>query len=88
MPTVVTEEKNTNAEVPTDADEAAAVEIEKPKEESFKALIREFVMGDAQDPGNAPGLRFYVVFAAMIAAALLFVVVVAVIMGIINLFRG
>lgn len=87
MPTAVSEEERAAAPV-VEADEPREAPETTRKDENFRQLIREFVMGDNQSPDSAPGLQFYVVFAALIAAALVFVIVVAVIMGIVNLFRG
>ncbi len=48
-----------------------------PPEESFKQLLRDFVLGNHQNPDDMPGLRFYIVFAGMLVLSLLGVVVVA-----------
>ncbi len=88
MPTAISEEERAAPTPVVESDEPVETLPTTPKEENFRQLLREFVMGDNQNPDSAPGLQFYVVFAALIAAALAFVVVVAVIMGVINLFRG
>jgi hypothetical protein len=88
MPTAVSEEERATPNPVVESDEPVESLATTAKEESFKQLLREFVMGDNQNPDSAPGLQFYVVFAALIAAALGFVIILAVIMGVINLFRG
>lgn len=87
MPTAVSDEEPAIEAKPVESDDSADSPEPAPKEESFRQLVREFVMGDNQNPDSAPGLQFYVVFAGLIAAALAFVVVLALVMGIINLFR-
>ena len=88
MPTAISEEERASEAISNEASPAGASSEAAPKEENFKQLLREFVMGDNQDPDSAPGLQFYVVFAGLIAAALAFVVILALVMGIINFFRG
>lgn len=88
MPTAVSEKERAATPPPVDSDEPVESAPPVPKEENFRQLIREFVMGESQSPDSAPGLQFYVVFAGLIAAALAFVIILAVVMGIINLFRG
>lgn len=56
--------------------------------DSFKTLIREFVMGDSQDPDSMPGLRFYVVFAVFLGLALGGVAVIALLLGFVNWLWG
>ncbi|MGQ9898066.1 MAG: hypothetical protein ACUVR8_10990 [Acidobacteriota bacterium] len=58
------------------------------EEETFKQLIRDFVLGNNQHPDDMPGLRFYVVFAGMLALALLGVGVVALLLGFIHWVRA
>ncbi len=60
----------------------------KPEPDSFRTLIREFVMGDSLDPDSMPGLRFYVVFAVLLGLALGGVAVIALLLGFVNWLRG
>lgn len=57
---------------------------ENSEEESFKQLLRDFVLGRSQNPDDMPGLRFYVVFAGMLALALVGVAAVATLIGLIR----
>ncbi len=58
------------------------------EEESFRQLIRDFVLGNSQNPDDMPGLRFYVVFAGMLALALGGVAVVALLLGLVQWVRS
>ncbi|MFQ3580594.1 MAG: hypothetical protein SNJ67_05150 [Chloracidobacterium sp.] len=49
--------------------------------ESFKQLLRDFVLGNNQNPDDMPGLRFYIVFAGMLVLALAGVAIVATLIG-------
>lgn len=62
--------------------------VDTGEEESFKRLIRDFVLGHGQHPDDMPGLRFYVVFAGMLALALAGVAVVALLLGLIQWIRA
>ncbi|MCS7079695.1 MAG: hypothetical protein NZ585_06565 [Chloracidobacterium sp.] len=54
------------------------------EEESFKQLFQDFVLGRNQNPDDMPGLRFYIVFAGMLALALVGVAAVATFIGLIR----
>jgi hypothetical protein len=58
------------------------------KEESFKELVRDFVLGNTQNPDDMPGLRFYIVFAGMLALALVGVGIVATLLGLLHWIRA
>ncbi|OYT72392.1 MAG: hypothetical protein CFK52_05075 [Chloracidobacterium sp. CP2_5A] len=53
-------------------------------EESFKQLLRDFVLGNHQNPDDMPGLRFYIVFAGMLILSLLGVIAVAALISLIR----
>jgi hypothetical protein len=61
---------------------------EEGKEESFKELVRDFVLGNTQNPDDMPGLRFYIVFAGMLALALVGVGIVATLLGLLHWIRA
>ncbi len=87
-PDIRTSAASKAAEVPTATDTAQMVNhnpaTETLEEESFKQLLRDFVLGRSQNPDDMPGLRFYIVFAGMLALALLGVAVVATLLGLIR----
>lgn len=66
------------------AEDRGDLAVENSEEESFKQLLRDFVLGRSQNPDDMPGLRFYVVFAGMLALALVGVAAVATLIGLIR----
>jgi hypothetical protein len=91
-PEVLTPAADATGAVTEDAASAAAPAQEAAdatrEEESFKQLIRDFVLGNNQNPDDMPGLRFYVVFAGMLALALGGVAVVALLLGLVQWVRS
>ncbi len=91
-PEVLTPAADTANSVTEDAAPAAAPVRDAAdvtgEEENFRQLIRDFVMGNSQNPDDMPGLRFYVVFAGMLALALVGVAVVALLLGLVQWVRS
>jgi tetrahydromethanopterin S-methyltransferase subunit B len=70
-------------ELPSPDDQSSEKETD-----SFKTLLRDFALGRSQNPDSAPGLQFYVVFGVMIGLALGLVALIAIVLSVVNLFRG
>jgi len=89
-PEVLTPDSDTTGSATEDVTPAAARDAgdASGEEESFRQLIRDFVLGNNQNPDDMPGLRFYVVFAGMLALALGGVAVVALLLGLVQWVRS